>query len=50
MRRGGGGLFARPGKLFTADQSLKAEGLGKLTQRSREKVAQPGIALITGGR
>lgn len=42
--------YARPGKLFTAHQSLITEGVGKLSQASREKVTQLVVALISDGQ
>jgi mRNA interferase MazF len=41
--------YARPGKLFTAHESLITEKVGRLKQASREQVTQAVVALITGG-
>ena len=42
--------YARPGKLFTAHESLIKEKVGKLGHASQEKVTQAVVALINDGR
>ena len=42
--------YVRPGKLFTAHQSLISETVGKLAQTSQEKVVQAVVALISDGQ
>ena len=42
--------YARPGKLFTAHESLITEKVGKLGHTSQEKVTRAVVALINDGR